>query len=522
VHGTLPRYRITPRARHTFQIRASTVVTSRLDRALLGLVILLSISWIVGVCFRPSGTVDVWWTLQVGDYIRTERQVPRTLLWALDAVRDLPYVCHGWLGALAYSSVAHAFGLDAVPAVPTLVALALFGSLAALARQLGASWLLAVAVSDLALFSVLPRMNCRIEVFGLLYFALALNLAARQLGDGRVAHVAWFVPLGLLWVNSHGSFLLLVALLPLVAAGLSLDAWRRAGFRWESLLASVVSKRVAALAAVWLLVAAATLANPYGLDLIRSVLDQATSKAWHAAIQEWQPLYAQSPLPSWFVVPAFLVLVALALGYRRLSFVPCLLAAATIVLALSARRHLPLFGIGAAFVLGSFAGGVELGRRGRGVLAAVLVGCLLAANGAAAPPWSFAERRLSRNPSQDVTSDGLDFIRAHVRGNVLNRWSLGGLLIYFGHPQIRVSIDSRADPYPLEYFRRYRRALVGTAQDTLAFVDAYAIDAIIVDRTLYEHSFRPKLAGLRGFRPVYVDERTAVLSRDAAAIRPSP
>jgi hypothetical protein len=323
-------------------------------------------------------------------------------------------------------------------------------------------------------------------------------------------------------VNTHGSFLLLVALLPLVAAGLSLDAWRRAGFRWESLLASVVSKRVAALAAVWLLVAAATLANPYGLDLIRSVLDQATSKAWHAAIQEWQPLYAQSPLPSWFVVPAFLVLVALALGYRRLSFVPCLLAAATIVLALSARRHLPLFGIGAAFVLGSFAGGVELGRRGRGVLAAVLVGCLLAANGAAAPPWSFAERRLSRNPSQDVTSDGLDFIRAHVRGNVLNRWSLGGLLIYFGHPQIRVSIDSRADPYPLAYFHRYRRALVGTAEDTLAFVDAYAIDAIIVDRTLYEHSFRRKLPGLRGFRPVYVDERTAVLSRDAAAIRHSP
>jgi hypothetical protein len=497
-------------------------VTSRLDRALLGLVILLSISWIVLVCFRPSGTVDVWWTLQVGDYIRTERQVPRTVLWALDAVRDLPYVCHGWLGALAYSSVAHAFGLDAVPAVPTLIALALFGSLVALSRQLGASWLLAVAVADIALFTVLPRMNCRVEVFGFLYLALALNLAAGQLQDGRVGQLAWFVPLGLLWVNTHGSFPLLLGLLTLVAAGLSLDPWRRAGFRRGALLASLTSKRVAALAAVWLLLAAATLVNPYGLDLLRSVLDQATSKAWHVVIQEWQPLYVQSPLPSWFVAPTFLVLVALALGYRRLSFVPCLLAAATMVLALSARRHLPLFGIGAAFVLGSFAGGVELGRRGRAALAAALVGCLLSANGAAAPPRSFAERRLSRNPSTDVTSEGLDFIRTHVRGNVLNRWSLGGLLIYFGHPQIRVSIDSRADPYPLAYFHRYRRALVGTAQDTMEFANAYQIDAIIVDRTLYEHSFRRKLAGLRGFRPVYVDERTAVLSRDAASIRHSP
>jgi hypothetical protein len=490
---------------------------SHLERVLLGLAIALSIGWIALVCFRPSGTVDVWWTLQVGDYIRSEGRPPRTVLWALDALRDLPYVCHGWLGALAYSGVAHVFGLDAVPAIPTLVALALFGSLVALGRQLGASWLLAVAVADLALFTVLPRMNCRIEVFGLLYLALALNLAVPGVRDGRIGALAGFVPLGLLWVNTHGSFMLLVALLPLLAAGLSLDSWRRAGFRLDALLASLASKPLAALAAAWPLVAAATLANPYGPDLIRSVLDQATSREWHAVIEEWQPLYARSPLPAHFVVPTFLVLVALAHGYRRLSFVPCLVAAATFALALSARRHLPLFGIGAAFLLASFAGGLELGRRARAALAAALVGCLLAANGAALSPWSLTDRRLSRNPSQDATQEGLDFIRTHVRGNVLNRWSLGGLLIYFGHPRIRVSIDSRADPYPLAYFQRYRRALFGTAQETMAFVDEHAIDSIVVDRALYEHVFRRKLPGLTGFRLAYLDGRTAVLSRDATA-----
>jgi CHASE2 domain-containing sensor protein len=50
-------------------------------------------------------------------------------------VRDLPYVCHGWLAALVYSAVAAAFGLDAVPAVPTLVALLVFGAMVATARR---------------------------------------------------------------------------------------------------------------------------------------------------------------------------------------------------------------------------------------------------------------------------------------------------------------------------------------------------------------------------------------------------
>jgi hypothetical protein len=485
----------------------------RLERALLALAVALSVSWIVLRCFRATGTDDLWWTLRVGDYIRSEGMVPRTLLWTHAALSDLPYVCHAWLASLVYSGVKEAFGVDAIPAVPTLIACATFACLLLLARRLGASWLLALVVADLALYVVLPRMICRAEVFGYLYFALALVAVASFLRTRQFRSIAWLVPLALLWANTHGSFLLLLGLLPLVGAGLALDAWRAAGFRREAFLASVLSRESGALFAVWLLASTASLVNPYGLDLIRSTLAQSTSGVWRATIEEWQPLWDAGSLPAAFVVPASLVLLALATGFRRLSFVSGLLAGSLALLALSSNRHLPLFGFGAAFLLGDWTRGVALGRRRHTALAAALVAALVAGNATSARPVGFAERSLTRKPSLWMTKRGLDFVRTHIRGNVLNRWHLGGLLIYFAYPQVRVCIDSRADPYPPEYFQRYQRALFGSASDTLAFVDAYSIDHIIIDRQLYETEFRRKLPGLVGFQRVYADSRSVVLSR---------
>jgi hypothetical protein len=409
--------------------------------------------------------------------------------------------------------VKEALGLDAVPLVPTLVAFACFASAALLARQLGASWLLAVAIADVTLYVVVPRMICRAEVFGYLYFALALGLLASYTRGRRARSLAWLLPLTLLWVNSHGSFLLLFGLIPLAATGLFLDSWRRSGFRREALAASLFSRDSALLGATWLLAAATLLANPYGFALIRSAAQQSTSGLWRQAIEEWEPIYAGGGVPARFVVCASLVSAGLLLGFRRLSFVSVLLAGCLGALAFASHRHLALFGIGAAWVLGDFARGARLGPGARTAVAASLIAALVAANAFAAAATGFRDRSLARNPSPFLTERGLEFILRNVRGNVLNRWSLGGLLIYFGYPQIRVCIDSRADPYPPAYFQRYQRALFGTARETQSFVDAYAIDHIIIDRELYAKSFRQKLGGLAGFRPVFSDERTVVLSR---------
>jgi len=487
----------------------------RSERALLALAAALSAAFIVLVCYRPTGTVDLWWTLAVGDYILSEGDVPRTALWTIGALRDLPYVSHGWLGSLVYSAVANAFGLDAVPLVPTLVALAVFGSLIGLSRQLGASWLLAVVVADLVLYALVLRMICRVEVFGYLYFALTLNLIAGYTRTQRTRYLAGLVPLFLLWVNSHGSFQIVLAVLPLVAAGLFLDAWRRADFRRDALGASLFSRSSAALFATWLLLAAGTLVNPYGTDLMRSVLEPAQSGSMTETIAEWRPLYAGGSLPARFVIPATLVAVALLAGFRRLSFVSMLLIAFLTVLAFSASRHITLFAIGVAFLLGDFAGRFSPPQRSRTAIAASLVVALVAANAFAVQTLGLQNRSLTQHPSPWVTEQGLDFIGNHVSGNVLNPYHLGGLLIYFFHPQIRVSLDSRAGPYPPSYIQSHRIAMFGKERAAREFLDHYAIDHIIVDKTRYPNRFERMLRNRRGFQLVYSDERTAVLSRES-------
>ena len=291
-------------------------------------------------------------------------------------------------------------------------------------------------------------MIARAEVFAYLWFALALNRLAAFVGGGRARDLAWLLPIAVLWANSHASFPLLPGVVLLAAAGSALDAWRSAGFRPAALAASAFSRRTALLGAAALLAILAALANPYGIALVRHVLEPTSPDSMTRFLEEWQPLTAGGALPPRFAVPAILLAGAIFDGGRRMSFVSILLAAALAALALSAERHIAFFGIGAAFALGDYASGLAPGRRVRTAIAAALAVALIGANAFAAAALGFGDRSLTAHPSDGITPRGLAFVREHVRGNVLNSYHLGGALIYFGYPQLRVSIDSTAARRP--------------------------------------------------------------------------
>jgi hypothetical protein len=483
------------------------------SRSLLVLAIGLSAAFVALVCYLPSGDDDLWWTLEVGDYIRTEGDVPRTALWTIDALRELPYVCHSWLAALALSSVAGAFGLDAVMIVPVVIALLVFACVIWLARELGASWLLSVTVAVVVLYPLTLRMTCRAEIFGYLFFAVSLVLIAGYHRTERIRHLAALVVVALVWANTHASFLLLLAVLPVVGAGRALDAWRRADYRRDALVASVFSRSTAAIAATWAGVAAASLVNPYGPDLLRSILEPSSADTFTRYIQEWRPLHLTRSLPPIFVAIPLVLIASVGIGFRKLSWVSRLAAPLLIALEFRAQRNVTVVAIGAAFVLGELAANRDVSRRVGNVVAGVLVAALLAGNALAVRSYGFEDRSLTRHPSPLISAQGLAFIRDHIRGNVLNQYQLGGLLIHFGYPQIRVSIDSRADPYPLDYYRSFRLALYGPGAETRAFVDRYAIDHIVVLRTTYDRYLRRKLAAIPDFQLAYEDTLVVVMSR---------
>jgi len=495
--------------------------SSPMRRALPSLILFLSVVWIVIESYQIRDSNDIWWTLRVGDHILTHGEVPRTLLWTMEAVRDLPFVSHSWLAALAFSSVKQAFGLDAILIVPTLIALAVFAAIFRLARNQGNSSLLSLAVANLTVYIVMPRLMNRAEVFGYLFFALALNVLAAYVRNVRLTTLAWLLPLSVLWTNCHGSFLLLLGLIPLFAGGVVLENWQQKGFQAAELLESLRSRRVLVLLGCWAIVALATLINPYGTDLIPHTLDQSTNPIWRQTISEWLPLYSRSRIPSEFIVGAVGLGAAIVVGWRRISPAAWILTLVVTGLALSSSRHLAVFGIGIGFAIAQATSGLALRRSWQSSALAALLAVVLLAGSATAARVSFADRSLEQHPSRYITRDGLDWIRRNVRGNVLNRWMLGGVLIYHAWPQVRVAIDSRADPYPADYFLAYRRAISGNPAQTLAFVDRYGIDHIIVDKKLFDQRLRPVLTELAGFRPVYGDGLVVVLSRQLRLATPS-
>jgi len=487
-----------------------------IPRALLVLAIALTAAWILFASFRPGGSVDLWWTLRVGDHIRAHGEVPQTTRWTMDAVQELPYVAHGWMATVVFSAVADRFGLDALPLVPGLLGLGVLGVSLWIARRMRVPPILGAGLAALALYPMLPRLINRAESFGYLFFALALGVIAAYLSRRREQTLAWLVPLAAVWANFHGSFLILLGLPPLLAAGLVLDEWRAAGFRPGSFGPSLLRTPLPALGLVWLGCVGATLLNPYGSRLLASTLEQSSSPLWKLLIEEWRPLYAGDSVPLRFWLPLAASVAALVAGHRRISALSLLLALVCFGLAISSYRHVSLVGLGSLLLLADFAKGVELDRR-QGIAFGVALSLLLAAvGGRAALKRDWASRSVSRNPSLYVTPRAIQFIRRNLRGNVLNDWSVGGLLIYFAYPQVRVAIDSRADPYPPAYVQAWWHAISGSAEDTLRFVDRYDIDHIIVAQRIFSPHFEPKLDALTGFRVVYSDGRLVVLSRGPA------
>jgi hypothetical protein len=208
------------------------------------------------------------------------------------------------------------------------------------------------------------------------------------------------------------------------------------------------------------------------------------------------------------VLPALLLAGALFDGFRRLSFVS--LAARARARGARALGRAPhrVLRIGAAFVLGDYASGLDLGpprapgsapRSRRAASQATLCAASARLSPIAASP---------AHPSDWITPRGLAFVREHVRGNVLNAYHLGGVLIYFGYPQLRRVDRLARRPVPVRLLPRApRRALRRPRRD--ARVREPPRDRSHRGRA---PDLRPALRGprvrARGFALVYADELT--------------
>ena len=450
---------------------------------------------------------DFWWHLASGQYIWQHGEIPTTDPFSHTASGH-GWTNHSWLwGALFW------FAYDGHADFAAWLNLSLLAVLFALvawnAWRISRSWLAAGATTWLVAATCHWFLDVRPHIVTLVFTALLLSTL-----DWKRAPWLW-PPLLALWANLHGGFAFGLGLIGLSALLQTGRAFRR---RQPLPRATWIGVILAALAAGL---------NPWGFAIYEVPIQHIYHESPFAALIEWQTIaFSLDPRSYagrfWWMVLFALIGVS---GGKATRF-SIALAVVTAVMAISARRFIPLFAISAA-PLAALGIGAILGIARRRFAtqptprlqliasASALLGAVVLWQGVCLLP-----RPLQRWTSAESYPSGAAAYLAAMPDppkHLFNYYNWGGYLMLHA-PGIPIFIDSRASTlYGNDLAADYFDMLDAADQWREKF-ESYGVDAALVPT----HS--RIAAALRnerpGWRMAYVDPRSALLFPPSGPARP--
>jgi hypothetical protein len=473
------------------------------------------------LCFALARTIadpDLWGhVLFGGDLIRTGRVVRPDPYSYLSGGQ--PWINHEWLAEALFYLGYRAAGATGLVLLKMAVGLMAMGLVLAHLLRRGLSTLHAVLLLLLVFTLVSVGTNTlRPQIFS--FLALVLLLLALDAADHGRTMWLWSVPLVFAaWVNLHGGFLAGIALLLVWGAAHVLAAAlrRRRGEPHRGPAFLVVGVTVAG-------GVLATLVNPYGIRLWTFLLETATVA--RPEITEW----AQTALATWEGACYMVLLAACAYAMFVRGRSPELPGLAIFLVlafgALTAIRHLPLFGVAAPIVAADPLAAWSRRRGGSGGLSRLRLEPLLllatAALVALAIPWLRGPR--IETGAQEFPARSVAVLRdSGVSGNLAVHFDWGEYAIWHLAPALKVSVDGRRETvYDGEIYSANIQFIFGVG-DWDRLLDDHPTDLALIPRHLPVYNL---LLLKPGWSPVYEDSVAAVFARDgsplAARIRATP
>ncbi len=464
------------------------------------------------VTASPMGTVDLTYHLRVGAEIVATRAIPEVDSFTFTAA-GRSWFDQQWLSQVLLATTFDVGGWFALALLRSLLAAFALLAILAACRVQGAERRTSAWLTLCAAALLLPTLQLRPQLFGVVCFAVALWLLA-----GRHQHpmrVWWLVPLVAAWSNLHGTFFLAVGLI---------------GLAW---LADVHANhpRRHRLIAVGLTVIAATMLNPFGPQVWRYVWSLSSNEAVRDLVVEWQPTSFDSYSGAGFLLSVVLVAFYLVRSRTRVSW-PLLLALTSfIVIGLSSVRGVYWWGMAApVLIAGTFAGpfvgsyagpDAELPDRPTEpqpdslrtvnlALVAVLAGSLLATLG----PWTSFRTglprpigRLDQAPA-GITSALERTLAPRERVFAAQAW---GSWFEFALPAHPVAVDSRIELFPASVWTQYTTVASGR-EGWHEQLEAWTVRVVAV-HAAQQPRLLQRLVADRRWQQVYRDDDGAVFVR---------
>jgi hypothetical protein len=428
-----------------------------------------------GVAHATFVEGDTYWHIAAGDRILATHTWPTTNYYSFTAPQS-KWLAYEWLGEVVMAEASHLGG----PRV-------LLGMLFALVSMilLGVyyyAWLRSgnAKAAFVACAVVLPLLavcfSLRPQLLGYI-FLLATLIALERYRQGR-ARQLWILPLiFLLWVNTHGTFVLgLIAIAVYSAAGLR--EFRVGGVeavRWApAQLRHIVIAGAASVLAL--------LVNPYGINLLRYEIGAASQPVNMAYFQEWQPLSFSESFGEWFLVVLLAFMAAVVLGRLSLHADEISLIVIAVYMACVHQRLIVFFAIviapALALLLARWMEPYDPAKDHPWLNLA-----LIAAFGALIAVAFPANARLEKLIQRTQPVRALAYLRQHpVAGPMFNDNFWGGYMIW-SNPARKVFIDGRCDAYePSGVLANYIK-IISLDRSSLPLLERYGVSSCLLQRS---------------------------------------
>lgn len=437
------------------------------------LLFLVFLGFLFVVAARPLVDTDLWWHLANGRYILAHG-IPAQDVYSYTAVGHV-WVVHEWLADVAFYVVHQATGMLGLILLSAVVITAWGWLVYRLLRRGGLGNNSAVILAIVLALASSPSWGARPQILNFLFTAiLCLALLRYRERPGRWLYA--LVPFFLVWANLHSGYVVGVGLLAVYLVGEAVQALRPSAAEARADGAVVLGRhelrRVAMVGAVGLL---AGLATPGGYRTVIFAFGTLSSSRIQSLIVEWgSPNFhlTNDGVPNIAGAMLLLAIVVLVAGSvaavrsRRADPTLVLWGIAGLVLALTSQRHVPIFAVAAAPLLGLAASGLlaSAGFKPRaertpppGISAANLA--IIAVLGLAG---AFYVGLQNSGPAVDRAVAAVEPVGAtdyllstHPAGRLFNFYGYGGWLVWKAYPEYQVFIDGRTEVYGDQVFDDY-------------------------------------------------------------------
>jgi hypothetical protein len=455
---------------------------------LWGLIVLAGIFIFVNT--HPIRPYDFWWHITIGREILASGHIPSVDIYSYTAAGQ-PYPSYQmfWLMEILLYSVYKLGGAALVVFLQSLMITSAYAVVFMICKQVSHSWRVTAFGVLFAAALGLNDWNVRPQSITFLLASLILLAIYAYRRKPRASWLVIFPVSMLIWVNSHGTFVI----------GLVLIAIWWVQELWETLIqrirhkSDVEIKRILVPGLVFGFSSLACLINPRGPGIINYVQTLTSSSVVQNLVTEWAPPSFTTMMGAIFFIGLIGSGLLLVLSPKKPNSFQIITYVGFGILSIRTSRGIVWFGlVMAPVVAGQLAALIERYKKpaqqaehqaGSGLMNGLFVSLIILMAIATLPwfksvlplPTAKAGLIAAETPMQ-ATQVLLDDAPP---GRVFNAMSFGSYLIWAAYPQYRVFVDSRIELFPEQVWADYLN-ISNAEGDWEGRLDYYGVNTLML------------------------------------------